>query len=765
MSLKSLKKIIEKHRLEFELFINNYPTPVMVKNYNAAITAENYISNLKISENEKYKLLDTKFQQLVEIMRVEWDKREKDIENKNKEFEQKNYKEFVQNVFNYFKYQFDPELKCDNPILLDEAFDFTKRFILGEPINQKRWITLITALTQSGKTFIAIAIVCIELALGLTPVFIVKDIHQKNQFVERYIKICVGLCRYLEKKGFPKKLTDRYKDYSYKDSKTTGKNFFTNCLNGKERKLIICIHEHTHLERILNDITDKSNLALFIDEAHKLGGYKNSDGTHNPYVKYDNNLAEIKKYAKKIYLITATPQDILVSEPNLYSKGVVFLPAGKDYVGITDWSLIKIDEDTEEEISMNIQDNVTKVKSSFFETMSELSEKQPIKRIDKFGKEGYHPINVLARFENENQKQYLLLESFKPKINPVNNHHENMIKSNWAVMTFNQFGVHLYHESLKNTPVVIGTETFFGNEEGDIFFKGNIQIGEVWQWLALNGGVKRFPRLCTIAYKAAEEGITFCSTWTGNQETDFSWHITHAYVRMGNSACSSHVEQCFCRANGNHGDNIKPTIYCINQDRSKLFKGFNLHDEQVKAILNLKRNEGDVKVLDFVRKIPIADNRVPKRVFTFPGGNSLLNTYKNPEGKMEDQVLSLAKKATSCLSVINPETYGEENRQKLFEKLDMFKQKIDINNGMDYIKRAYEDNTSYIHKIIQTFIDKDFEALSVAEIRKAVNNPKLNITNYDHWDISHNKYMVLRKTATQKYIVCENVVEKLNLIG
>jgi hypothetical protein len=589
-------------------------------------------------------------------------------------------------VYNFFVNSQDEELKSKNSTLKLDGFDFEAVINRDEQPNPKRRITLITALTQSGKTFTMIECVCINLAQNYTPVVIVKDVHQKVQFADRYETVSQKLCKFLEEtKGYTKQDLEIFKGYVYEDSKSLGKRKLREkmikALDGTSRKLILSIHHGKHLERIQEKITPDSNLALFIDEAHKLGGYKKLDEhgiLTNSNVEIDKMVSTLKESAKKIYLITATPQDILLSEPNLYADGIIYLPRGKDYVGLTDWTFKNIDENKDENIFLIPGNDKTNTKASFLEIMAQLSLEKPIPRRDKFGNEGFHPISVLARFEDTNHKQLFLLKSFAPENKPVNNEHKTIQDANWAVMTFNQYGVTLYHDSLRNREITVGSETVLVSEQGLCVLK-NAQIGEVWHWLATNGGIEKFPRLCTIAYRSAEEGITYCSTWTGNKKTDMSWHITHAYVRTGKGAPCSDVEQCFGRANGNHGDNLKPIIYCTQKDKIKLVKAYNLREEQIDALYTLNLTKGDVNVQDSVRKMPVFANRIPKSYYRFRGATeTFFNRQINPDGKLEDMAIIKAGKADTCLTVLNPQFVGQKKREEWLEKAEQYKLKHEL---------------------------------------------------------------------------------------
>ena len=611
-------------------------------------------------------------------------------------------KRLAECVFAYYRRQFNDEINADNCILLHEALEFAALINDGAEFDEKRYVTLITALTQAGKTFVMMAIANIHLALGQTPMFIVKDIKQKNQLWSRYTFDIVQLRHWLKTdKKFQDDAIEIFDDPLYTDSNDSSSKraIFTDhlqsALNGSRRRSILSIWEVGHINRVKNLITSNSNLVIFIDEAHILGGYKKISESgeghdlHDTKVKYDVALAELKLYAKKIFLITATPQDILMSEPHLYAYGVMWLPEGKSYRGIKDWEF-NIFEDKKDDVEIEAKmvgsdgkDTTISIPQSFFTVMAELSEKNPMRRKNKFGVRDRHPINVLARFERINERQRMILECLKTGTKAINPEHQKIIDARWVVMTFNQYGVKLFHESLRGETITIGDETVKDLGTGEFLFP-KAQIGEVWHWLWANGGVKRFPHMLTIAYQSAEEGITFCSTWSDDPTTDANWHLTDGYMRLGSSTSASKGEQSGGRGSGNHGDKFDKgesmfTCHCSMADKKKILKGYNLHYEQVQAICKLARDKDDCRVVDYIRELPVFSNQVPPKYYSIPKAGTLLTKRKNPDKDIEEESFQHHKSAKSTLQMLSPERYdGEARRERAKERV-----RGDENSGSD----------------------------------------------------------------------------------
>ena len=590
-------------------------------------------------------------------------------------------------VFKYYRHKFMEEMKSDNTILLHESFQLL-HLVYENPddINIKeRWISLVVASTQLGKTFLMFALSNIFLALGYCPVFIVKDIFQKNQFLSRketdskelqnFLKIkdvtSKDLQLALTKHGkFSKENIDLFGEPLYQDSTTKNPDTINNieaALNGTRRRIILCIWNEVHIERIYNNIQANSKIVLFVDEAHKLGAYKcvtqdSTELTGNINCKYDNMYLRIKVHAEKIFLFTATPQPIIATEPNLYTGSIVIMPEGVNYRGIETWDFSEIPEIKEEdylERHLNIKGNKIKAKipCSFLSEIAKLSDKPMIYRTNKFGIKDYHPLNVMAKFEITNNGHLALLNCFKQHPFSLNKDHKKIIAGNWTVMTLNQKGVLLYHRSLIGKTITIKGKNYQVDMAGECLFPKSIAIGDVWHWLWLND-ISKFGRMITIAYKSAEEGLTFCSSWGTSPENDGNIHLTHFYSHAGASISAASLEQSTGRMNGNHGDKMSqpPLVFCPLSEKEKLLKSVNLHRQMLKNICDMKLEHDDSKVIDHIHGYEVFNNLIPKKYYgEIQGASKFINKLVNPMAEMEDQAFKSNTKAGDIMAIINPE--------------------------------------------------------------------------------------------------------------
>ena len=626
-------------------------------------------------------------------------------------------KKLVYRVFSYYRNKFS-----DNTLLLHEAFGLS---IFGDIqssmnkkleyiIDSKLWINLVVASTQSGKTFLMFALCNIYMSLGYTPVFIVKDLWQKEQFLQRQIEDSILLQKFLKAEGFSENLIKIFDKSVYCDSEMSVKKQDTAhdsiiaSINKSSIKCIICIAHYKHLERVYNCIESNSSIILFTDEAHKLGAYKRItedtetttiiDNSKSPLL-YDNLYLKIKIHSQKIILFTATPQNILVIEPELYPKGIVLMKECKEYRGVESWIFNIIPPSKNEEY---LEYLLTEIPISFLQTMSRLSLKEPIKRINKFGIKDTHPILLMVKFEVTNDGQKLLLDSLK-KDNPVilNEDHKIIVDSGWGGIVMNQLGLRFYHSSLIGQKITINNKTYYDNL-GEFLFPKSISIGSLWHWCWENGGVSRFPRLVTFAYKSAEEGITFSSVWTNNPKTCANWHITNIYSRMGTNSAAANIEQSLGRANGNHGDNINPEIDCPLIEKEKLIFGVNLHREQLNNICDIKLNHGDDKVIKHIHGYEVFSNRVPKNYYgEIKDASSTIVPLKNPDEQMETSIMLHDKSSENIFYIVNPTYDGGKRRKTEIDfynfntdnKVKYHAKNEDISNKIQNIKKILLKNT------------------------------------------------------------------------
>ena len=109
---------------------------------------------------------------------------------------------------------------------------------------------------------------------------------------------------------------------------------FKNAINGTKPKTVVVIKHFSHIEKINNNLVEDSKICLFIDEAQITGGYKVKNPNYaDPKVKFDSEIAKLKDVSTKYIVVSATVQDIIQVDGNLYSDNIIYIRPNSDYLG------------------------------------------------------------------------------------------------------------------------------------------------------------------------------------------------------------------------------------------------------------------------------------------------------------------------------------------------------------------------------------------------------------------------------------------------
>ena len=560
----------------------------------------------------------------------------KDNEDNDSDIEDDSSKiSLAEATYRFFRYN------NKNITLLDsKGFNFSK-LIEGDRIRFEDKLSVIISDCQAGKTFLAIPVMLIYLALGFTPVVVVLDTSQVTQLVSRLNESKNDLIRHLEKCGFPTEYFDSFDKILYYDSnsplKKTDKDL-ENALNGTKRRIIIVIKHHSHVNRVNKLFTEDSNVVLIADEAQQSGCYKHLEDEngeyHNDDIKYEHEYVQLKERAVKCISITATAQDILMVDNNLWSDNIIYIPPGSDYIGLRHCEFL----------------NINFKKTDVLEIIENLSTLDPIERTTfRFSRKDRHPINVLMKTMSKVEDQFTFMTQF-----PLKNLNEVINNANWVVINFTGTnGILIYHDSLRRKELIIKNHKSIVLKHGIHQFKnGSINITDAYQYFA-DQGVEKFPRLITIAYDFASEAISFIS----NYSKPNNYHLTHGIFNLSDTINTANAIQTVSRLFGNHGDTIQPVIYCSQKIREKVFKGFELHDTQVKTLISLSQT-GNTNVVcsDYLKELKVYKNRVSNKYNKIKGVS--INKVRNPCKSQEEKILKNdSVKCIEYLYCVNPDKY------------------------------------------------------------------------------------------------------------
>ena len=637
----------------------------------------------------------------------------------------------TETVFDFYRFKFDEKAKTDNPLMLHESFSF-RDVILGVAIPSKRWMSLITAYCQGGKTFLVIGAMAMYLALGMTPVIIVKDRGQKKQLWSRLCKDLTDLRKYLKSKGFSNDEISIFEEPIYYDSHCSG-NAKKYCetklkpaLDGTKRRIIIAIKHAAHLERITSCTHMNSNIALFVDEAHILGGYKylgDGSGTdlHDSSVHYDRELFKLKDrtHCKKYVAITATAQTLLISDPNLYPRGVINIPSHMHHRGLHDYIFHTNFHKEDEEYEACEDEDGYNWPMSLKSVLAKLSVEPPYERTNKFGVNDKLAIHLLCKHEPKCAEQHKLLQACKTDTRPYDNDHRTIIAGDWAVMTVQEEGIRLYHSSLKGERITINGEIARDNGCGEFLFKG-VEICDVWQYLEMNGGVERFPRRVVIAFNSVEEGITFGGHYTNDPATDKNLHLTDLYIKMNERSPGCRLRQSMMRGAGNHGDDMKINMYCSMKNKLNLIKSFEIHDKQIKFLCGLSRDHDNKSVSSAIQGHELFSNQLPTKYIKVRGGDKKLKRKENPNAEEEEKSLKKFCWGYTLLRKMDPAKYPVKMVPYEVRKIKAARKKRRLKETKK-IEEEYEEKVDYEYEYDDEEESEDSESDEEVEEKKTFN--------------------------------------------
>lgn len=549
-------------------------------------------------------------------------------------------------AYRWYRHCWDEEEGKKGDDLQHEAFSLMK-VIHGEALNKDEIYALITAFFQSGKTFVAMAIAIIYLAADFTPVFVVPKSTDVRQIRSRLTAEFTKFRKTMKEQGYDDDDLEPFTDILYhssKDKLPNAEERFVAALDGSARRCIIALKHHQQIDRLL-DVSPDSRICLFIDEGHTNGGYKqfheHEDHLHDEDVQYDVAINRLKAQAEKVILISATSANILLCEPNLLTDGIYFQTHGVHYRGPQhiDYEMLPTKKTKEEH---------------YFDTLSKLTRMQPIERVRR-GHKDIHPIHLLVHAERSVKKQHELLQGFHLDNPTVSN---AILEGNWAAMTFQGEGIRLWHKSLMGQSLSISGVRSQEIGNGEHLFP-DIEPRDVLEWMAENGGVERFPRIVTIAYDMADEGVSFSTPISPG------WHLTHLLL-VGNHN-SARSAQIMFRLGGNHGDNVPLTGICSPATKLKILKEVNLHHEWIKELCSFQR-KGNFQVSKYLKDRPTFENRVPKKFVTLKNKpKDMINEVKNPNKGAEDKLYKKLQ-AMEVAFGLDPEFFKKEYEAMLEER-------------------------------------------------------------------------------------------------
>ena len=590
-------------------------------------------------------------------------------------------------VYRYFRYD------TENPITLLESKAFQFQKLIEERdyrINPHDIVAVITAFCQSGKSFLAIPVMLVYLSLGFTPIYVCLDIAQSNQIILRFKKMMNDLKVYLISNHLDS-LYDlsMFDDVLFYDSHKPIDDNLCDSLNGEKRRIVVCIKHYKHIKRINELISENSNIVMMCDEAQSSGAFKHKmdehDNYHDETVQYDNEIAILKSNTKKCIYVSATVQDIIMVSENLYSDNIVYIEPSESYTGIykTIFEVLEIKDK---------KDNEKKV----LDILQKLSSEEPFERNDlKNNKRDRHPINVLIKFDYGVKEQKKFLEKF-----PNRDLSDEIIRGDWCgINVTGTNGILLYHSSLVYTPITIGCQTSTLENGIHRFPSGrpnSIDISDAYQYFA-DLGVDNIPRIFTIAYVLAKEGISFISHY----DKPNNYHLTHSIQILSKESSSASALQSISRIFGNHSDDIRPIVYTTDKTRSEVLKGFTTHEKQIKKLLSFSQSGNNICCKEVLKDVIFLEDHIPSNYNAIKECKNDFNKVPNPNKERDKKFLNNRKiLGIDALCMLDIELF-EDKKERMMRSGDYENMNYNSNDEEDNEDDDEDDDDNCGYKIIR----------------------------------------------------------------
>lgn len=366
-------------------------------------------------------------------------------------------------------------------------------------------------------------------------------------------------------------------------------------------------------------------------------------------------------------------------------------------------------------------------------------------------------------------------------INVTKNNAEQRIIFDWglkktgdgiAYILFNGLGTFIAHDDMPRTPVtakgVTSTVEMKRSTNGrtsNVHCFKNLGIADAIQYLKDNGGVEKYPRIVIIAGHLASRGMFFGSAdWgkflresnSGVKPTMVGWRTQTMIYNPSGSATQPSMIQDAARISGlvPKWDTIPATLYATNEVLCDVIRSVKLQEDLI--IQALKGANRDEKYFhEILSELYYLNDKMAK-------GHAMTtkkteHSPKKTNDPLKDHGMSLDDYDydRKIVKAKDHGTYGEKSavaETKVTEK---------VQTDMSRIVKAYANSGTYIHKIIQMFINCSFGALTAEQLRTTL-GPKLTLANYDRWDLSRGRYKVLNK-VDNKYVIDPSVVKALSL--
>jgi len=447
----------------------------------------------------------------------------------------------------------------------------------------KKGMIIVSADTQSGKTYFTLALAIKSMSEGRTPIIVVRNLTgDMNKFISDIEGVSMRFNKFMEDNNV---VLRKFEITSIAGSKLSNKKeieLLEKSISKEYPRIVVVLANDSQLGKVVDLIKDNySTFDLFIDEVDNVDY---GDGTKTSMV-----LNPLKEYSYQVFGITATPLDAMFSEKELKSANIVRLPKPEDYRGFVDFQvkLLEIDEKTSGLYKKKTFDEILESDGNLEPFLEWFSKRLPDWSWIK--KKHYPRICLIKNshiIENQNQMYEGIL---------------NRYSSKFVVIVYNGEGVRVNFQGMK--PFGINGKQVLPNEYVEI------SVPEILQYLKDNGAEKKFPRIIIISGKLAGRCISYVSK-------DYDWHLTDMYYNPAKSTPIPEMIQSAGRLCGrNRGKAPNLILHTTKNVSEALYNGFHFTNEAIaRAIATPLMLDGGEEACfkQSLCSVPMNTKKVPK---------------------------------------------------------------------------------------------------------------------------------------------------------
>lgn len=607
---------------------------------------------------------------------------------------------------------------------------------------------VIKGFMQSKKTWIMVATALYYYIVYRIPVFIVIEnkIDACEQMLARIKQIFARYMDRIDKRDARENFETFFKFLDVKRGKTVSDDQFRDAMSGKRPRIFVALRSEYDLKPV-NDIIDEKvtkRYALIIDESDAID--TNSDS------KAQLELNRLKDNASLIWGVSATVLTPLMKE-DIDCGNVFVMRRPENYKDLTTFNFRKLERPAE--YCDSVDDKPFEKDQNLKGYISDFAKTKPY-MVSIWGGQK-HPAVSLVRVGTTIEPQLKVAAYVAEK-------YGNRI----TTITYNGTGLTLRGKNLPKEPIVLPDGSRSDYSESIHTF-ADCQIGTALAYLQENGGTAMFPRIMIMAGKMADRGITFGSSHYAEcmAKHQVPWHLTEMYYLAAKGTDQPNLLQACGRLCGIYVDNIPLTIYSNACD--DIVKAYHAQEELIERAREMASIAVGRLMKDLIPNVPMTRDKCARRRFTAPKVSCRLKRVKDDsnDGGWDWEAEGRTLDSTSA-------QFGDGSRPAKVRKVlteeeikairtESKEKSLQTREGFEKLKNAYERGSRKVRKIIDAFVEAEFEALSHNRLKKVCDGG-FQYDNYDHWDLVRGKYHILDRTKSGLFNIRLDVVEYLGLM-